>query len=275
MDNSINIIQHGVDGFGHQLQGIFTALVIHGIKNYYFDADVFINKPFQFQHIYGKEAETMKQYLIECIRLFKYDNKLSPKQYNLHIHAHEIYNIPKNANSSTFYSIDNIFFFDKLDFNDEEKKHHKENIKEYKKYFINTLLRKSRLTENNIVVHIRMGDAVPTGRGESIFKLNRQVMQLMDIFKTKYPNHTIYVHTDDNIDFLNKYTFIRYNKSTPLIEVLSDMIHAKILVCGNSSLSKVASFLGNKELIIIHDDNDHSMPDENLVKISDFIKDNA
>ncbi len=271
MINNINIIQHGVDGFGHQLHGIFTTLSIHGIKNYNFDADMFINKPFMFQHIYGEEADIMKQYLIECIQLFKNDKAPLTNNYIEHIHSHEIYHIPSNPSNFTIYSLDNIFFFDKINFNDNERIQHKQNIKEYKKYFINKLLPTSRLDTNNIVIHIRMGDAVPTGRGESIFKLNKQVIQLMEIFKHKYPEHTIYVHTDDNIDFLNNYKFVRYNKSTPLINVLSDMIHAKILVCGNSSLSKVTSFLGNKELIIVHDDNDQSMPDENVIKISDYI----
>lgn len=274
--DTINIIQHGIDGFGHQLHGIFTTLVIHGIRNYNFDANIFINKQFMFQHIYGEEAEQMKQYLIECIRLFKEDNKIIDMRYNNHIHAHEIYNIPSNASSSTIYSLDNIFFFNKLNFNEDDQKQHKYNIIKYKNYFINSLLPPSRLDNNNIVIHIRMGDAVPTGRGDSIFKLNKQVVKLMEIFAIKYPMHIIYIHTDDNIDFLyNKgFNFIHYNKTTKLINVLSDMIHANILVCGNSSLSKVASFLGNKETIIIHDDNDQSMPDENVIKISEYINSN-
>ena len=89
--DAVNIIQHGADGFGHQLHGLFTTLVIHSIRYYNFDAEMFINKPFMFQHIYGEEAEQMKQYLIECIRQFQIEKNSTTTQYINHINAHEIY----------------------------------------------------------------------------------------------------------------------------------------------------------------------------------------
>ena len=42
--NNIAIIQHGVDGMGHQLLGLLSCLALHNVGNYYFDGYAFINK---------------------------------------------------------------------------------------------------------------------------------------------------------------------------------------------------------------------------------------
>ena len=83
------------------------------------------------------------------------------------------------------------------------------------------------------------------------------------------------VHTDGDpiflTDILNKQN-IKYNiydKSENVLNVLSDFIHSKILICGDSSLSIVASFVGNHEFVLIPDDIQYCTP-ENAVKISDF-----
>jgi hypothetical protein len=129
--------------------------------------------------------------------------------------------------------------------------------------------------EKNIVIHARMGDAITTGRGNSIHHYNQQIIQLIPKLKKQYPDHYYYIHSvgdeparlcaiGDNYSFFGKYT--------PVLEMLSDIIHAKIFIEGNSSLSKVASFIGNQELIITHDDNDHSHPNKNYIPISQIMK---
>ena len=40
----VAIIQHGTDGFGHQLHGLLSCLALHNVDNYYFDGYSFINK---------------------------------------------------------------------------------------------------------------------------------------------------------------------------------------------------------------------------------------
>ena len=145
--------------------------------------------------------------------------------------------------------------------------------------FINKYLPSNRLSEKNIVVHIRLGDALITGRGESINNYNKTLLKLIDILINKYIDYEYYFHTDGNIDFILdkiqrrniKYTVSR--KNTPILNVISDLIHSKILICGNSGLSKVCSFLGNKELVVINDDNKHSISTITC-KISDYISDN-
>ncbi len=272
---TIHIIQHGIDGFGHQLHGLFSSLILHNINNYYFDGYIYINKPFNFQHINNNEAESVKQYLIECVKEFIYHNKIIVKHYNNHIHSHELYNIPINADNNTIYSIDNAYYFDKLLLSSNDRKQHIENINIYKHFFINNKLPKSRLNKYNIVIHIRIGDAATTGRGESIHKYINDLDKLLYILIKQYPNYTIYVHSDGDVLFLQeKYKFILYEKSESILNVLSDFIYSQIFVCPDSSLSEVASFLGNKELIITDDSIQVSMPD-NSIKISEYILNNS
>ena len=40
----IHFVQHGSDGFGHQLHGLFSSLILNDIRNYHFDAYSFIKK---------------------------------------------------------------------------------------------------------------------------------------------------------------------------------------------------------------------------------------
>ena len=51
--------------------------------------------------------------------------------------------------------------------------------------FINKYLPPKQLPDNNIVIHIRMGDALTTGRGESINNYNKALIKLIDIIENK------------------------------------------------------------------------------------------
>ena len=140
-------------------------------------------------------------------------------------------------------------------------------------FFIdNKYLPPNRLVENNIVIHIRLGDALYDGRRNELLDFNKKLIKLLDKFILNFPHYTIYIHSNGDPNFLdkNKYKYKFYPESTPLINVFSDLIHAKIFVCGNSALSKICTFLGNHELIIIPDDTKHSMP-ENCITMSDYI----
>ena len=149
-----------------------------------------------------------------------------------------------------------------------------ENIINMRSYFINDKLPINRLNKKSIVIHVRLGDDLTNGIDISIINYNTQILKLIDILKNKYPEYEYHIHSDgypseiiNKID--NKITF--YNKTTPVLETLSDFIHCNILICGNSSFSKVCSYFGNKELIIVHDDNDHSMPD-NSYTITSYLQ---
>lgn len=277
----INIIQHGSDGLGHQLHGLFSCLILHNVGNYRFSGYDFIKKPFQFEHLSQNEEQLCKLYLIEIVELFiaKYINVI-PKKFKKYIHSHEVYKIPDDPDEKILYGLDNAYYFDRIPLTSDQKIVHSKNIRDMAPLFINKYLPSDRLPEKNIVIHVRLGDALTSGRGESINNYNNMLMKLLDILINKYIDYEYYFHTDGSIDFILdklkgknvKYTLS--NKNTPILNVISDLIYSKILICGNSALSKVCSFLGNKELIIINDDNKHSMP-QITYKISDYISDNS
>ena len=278
MNKKINIIQHGIDGAGHQLHGLLSCLALHDVNNYYFDGISFMNKPFRFDHIFDEKSyNNIKNYLIEIVNNFlKYNNQIK-KEYLQFIHAHEVYNIPNNYNENILYRLDNAYYFNKIPINECEKKIHLENINKCKDYFINDKLPENRLTENNIVIHLRQGDAMTTGRGNGINDYNKKLLILINIFTKKYKDYTYYIHTDGNCDFISNYlsknniNFQLFFKEENLLNVLSDFIYSKIFISGISSLSFVCTFLGNHNLIIIPDNVKHSMPDS-VIRITNYIE---
>lgn len=263
------IIQHSVDGFGHQLHGLFSTLILHNIGDYYFDSNAYCNKQFRFEHISEEESVIMKQYLIESVNMFKYYYNQTTIRYKSICHAHDLHDIPTENNRNVLYSIDNAYYFDKLNLLPQHEDLHNKNIQEYKHFFINKYIT-NRLDKDNIVIHVRLGDAVTSERERSIYAYNNKLRILIQKLTKKYPNHRIYVHSDGNPDFLKDYNYTFFGKNTPLIDVLSDLIYSNILICGNSSLSYVSAFLGNHDLIVVNDDNLNSLP-SSTKKISDCI----
>jgi hypothetical protein len=272
-----SIIQHGTDGFGHQLYGLYTTLVFCNEDDYYFDGMAFCKKDFSFDHISSHaEADDLKNYLIKSISLFSRDNHQIDKQYSKCVHAHEIFKIPKKFDSSILYSVDNAFVHKNVMWesaSDDRQIRWSQNIRDMKKYFINDQLPANRLVKNNVVIHVRLGDAIIIeGRRDSISNYNNSLMKLLPILQRQYPDHKFYVHSDGDASFLEPEikNVVFFPKNTHMLELLSDFIHAKILLCSNSALSKVCSFFGEKELTLVHDDNIH-MVSENAKRVSDYI----
>lgn len=271
------IIQHGIDGFGHQLYGLFTLLILHGVMNYKFDGHAFINKKFQYQHIHGKVANDVMEYTKEAIRSFIIsENQSFINRKLIQMPSHNMNDKFLKSNTLTTYHLDNCFIFDTSSLSEENSKRYYQNIKTYKDFFINRKLPSSSLEKNNIVIHIRQGDAMHTERRKSLVDYNSSLIKLVTKLNIKYPNHVYYIHSDGNVNFLTKkleelgVKYIFKPKNTHILEVLSDFTYSKIFVCGNSALSKVACFFGEKELTLIHDDNNLLVP-ENIIKISDYM----
>ena len=271
----INFIQHGVDGLGHQLHGLLSSIIMHNIKDFYFNGHAFLKKPFQFDHLNNEGKQVATNYMKEIVTLFIDKYGIKEQIITNHVHAHEIYHIPKNYNEHTLYSIDNAYYFDRIGLNNEEIELHNKNIKDMRSLFINELLPDNRLIDNSIVIHIRLGDALRCDRKSDVLNHYDKVCNLIVKLKTKYIDYTYYIHSDGDVNKLenimkeNQLKYELCNKNTDIMNVLSDFIHCKILVCGNSALSKVCSFITDKELLIIPDENRHSMP-STAIKISDF-----
>ena len=273
-----HIIQHGTDGTGHQLHGLFSCLILHGVNGYYFYGYSFMRKPFRFEHIHGKVKDDVELYMKDIVKQFIRINRQDPCEYTHHVHAHEIYNIPINVSQNTLYSLDNSYYFYKIpNMNPDEWKIHSKNIDIYKTMFVNEKLPKNRLCEDNIVIHFRQGDAITTGRGTDV--QNHQTNLLIALTKTlsKYKGYTYYLHTDGDVSFFtnvltqHSINYVLYEKDEPIMNVLSDFIHSKIFFSGCSGLSTLCTFLGNHEFIIIPNEIKQSIPcGDNVVSITEF-----
>jgi hypothetical protein len=272
---SKHIYQQGRDGLGHQLEGLFTCMIMHNVDNFYFDGVVFHDKKFVFQHVNSEKGKRLKNYLQAVINLFINDNTRTKIEYKSEIRSHEIWNIPQLFDPNILYSLDNNFFFERLYFkNSETKSLILSNIQKIKPLFINSLLPPNRLKTNSIVFHVRLGDAMPA-RGSLIRNYIKQFEKLLKKFQNVYPDYSYIIHSDGDVKNILQYfpaQTILFDKTTCVLDTLSDFIYADILVCGISSLSIVSSYLGNKQLVIVHDEIDRIPTIENVYKISHFLE---
>jgi hypothetical protein len=269
------IIQHGTDGMGHQLHGLLSCLALHNVDNYYFDGYAFIEKKFSFAHINQKKSINVKEYFIEIVTEFIKVNNQVKRNYKKTIHSHEVYKIPNNYNSDTLYSLDNSYYFDKIPINKSQYEKYITNIEQIKSLFTNEKLPQNRLSEKNVVIHLRHGDAITSGRGKPINNYNKKIVNILPKIINNFKDYIFYIHTDGNADFVtnillkHNIKYIVYSKSENILNVLSDFIYSNVFLAGISSLSTVCIFLGNHKLTIVSDDIKHSLPD-NIVRISDY-----
>jgi hypothetical protein len=267
------IIQNGTDGVGHQLHGMFTLMILHNVNGFKFDIDMFRKKTFRYEHIDVSESQQMTNYIKQVCECFIQDNGFFENPYTKKIMCRSISDV--KSGEDTINVLDNMFSFNNLDNTDTISK----NIARMKEYFINDKLPPNRVGDNTIVVHIRLGDAIRyTDRRILITKLNNQLNQTLKILNKKYPEYAIRVHTDGTPEQIQSLIKDVSNvqaqwKNTNILEVLSDLIHTKILVCGSSSLSIFSGFMGDKELVIHNDDPIHVYPDH-AIEISSFLKTN-
>jgi hypothetical protein len=271
----IAIMQHGVDGTGHQLYGLLSCLALHNVANYYFDGYAFINKNFSFGHINGENSINVKEYFIEIGKEFIKVNNQVKRNYKKIIHSHEVSKIPNNYTSDTLYSLDNCYYFDKIPINKSQYKEYITNIYKIKSLFTNEKLPQNRLSKKNVVIHLRQGDAITTGRGKSINNYNKKIVDILPKIINNFKDYIFYIHTDGNADFVtnillkHNIKYVVYSKSENILNVLSDFIYSNVFLAGISGLSAVCTFLGNHKLTIVHDDIKMSLPD-NIVRISDY-----
>lgn len=233
-----NVIQYGEDGFGHQLEGIMGVLGLHfcGKINYVFN----YNRRYKYQHsnIDEKCIHYMK-YAIEKL-LIKYP---STKEFNNRKHKHEVWKIPKNFDENVVYSIDNAFFEPT-----EQLVQSQEIFKEiYRKnpFLPTPSYQKNVNNEKVVVCHVRLGDAVSRQKELQI------QYKVISYYQENFPDYKIIIHTNGNVPFEETNNIIIKNKNTHVLQVLSDFIHADILIIAESSLSIAATWLCDEKTEII------------------------
>lgn len=273
----ISLIQNGSDGIGHQLLGLFSCMVLHGVNDICFDGQAFLSKSFKCEHLQQHDSKSAFSYMKEIVKLFIELEKCVPNDNIKRMIQTSLNDI--SYQQDVLYMIDNAYNFKKICFKDTlSRERHNINIDKYRSLLINEHLPTSRLCENNIVVHIRQGDAMRyKDRRISLLKHQSSLIQLIPYLHKLYENHQYYVHTDGDATFLtnelNKHniTYKCFVKNEPIMNVLSDFIHSKVFITSSSALSLFCTFAENHELTIIPDDTVISTPDT-CIKISEIMK---
>ena len=102
----------------------------------------------------------------------------------------------------------------------------------------------------NICCHIRLGDAV----GQRPLD-NENIYNVVRYFQNRNDKYYITIHSDGDISHLAHKNTCLKEKTTDVLQVLSDFIHADILIINYSSLSIAAHLLAENKQIVIRPDN--------------------
>ena len=246
----IKICQYGDDGFGHQLEGMLRliSLSLNNKAEFVFD----FRKSFVFEHS-NFDINKLNSYLLKAFDILSNNSQknIINKEYNvIYNETRSFKEIIKNDNySENIYCYDGVGSGGGLPSNFEEIEDLKKSLSKLRKAFVleNHFLPEPtyKKIDINVVCHIRLGDAVGTRilDNDSMFEY---IKKLQKIDK----NH-ITIHSDGNIDFLKTDNTTLCDIKTDVLQVLSDFIHADILIINYSGLSISAHLLANDNQIVI------------------------
>ena len=244
--DKINICQYGGDGFGHQLEGMLRlmSLSLNNKAEYIYD----FKKGFTFEHS-NFDLKTLNYYLLHTLC------SVPPriKNYELNKMYHVIYNETRSfediIRNDTAY-VNNIYCYDGVGSGQavsnyfEEVEELEKSLPTLRKMFVleNPYLPKPSYDNNriNVVCHIRLGDAV----GTRILD-NDSIINFVKQFQNK-SEYKVSIHSNGNIDSLVSDNTVLFRKDTDVLQILSDFIHADILIMNYSSLSIAAHLLADK-----------------------------
>jgi len=228
-NNILNVYQNESDGFGHQMEGLIRLVSLHMNNKIFYNYNY--KKEYSFEHTnYNKEL--LIKYFKNSLNLLK--NISEPFETSLI--------------DQKIIGLDGVGFGQELpEYFENTNTDLTKNLKKLREIFVtkNVDLPKPiyNINNHNICIHIRLGDAITTGR-----KLDKNIMKTIDIFKLKYPNSYIHVFSDEpeKINYKKDKKIILYDKNIDVLDIFSSFIHSDILVISYSSLSIASHLLGKK-----------------------------
>lgn len=251
----IKIFQSGTDGFGHQLEGTLRLLSLS--LNNKADYDYHYNKTYTFEHN-NIDVEKLTQYINSALMyLSKYEETIKQiSSYSLKYVNRESYRtfgqiIAEDADfKNVLYYYDGVGCGRTLPPNFESSEEFEFSLPILREAFVksNIYLPIKEYSNDfiNVAVHIRLGDAVGTRPLD-----NENLYNVVTYFQTKKETYKIIIHSDGDVNHLqSENTYIK-DKNTDVLKILSDFIHADILIINYSSLSIAAHILANNEQIVI------------------------
>lgn len=252
--SKLKICQYGRDGFGHQLEGMLRiiSLDLNGKADFVYD----YRTDFTFEHSNFNKDE-LSNYLLKALRNLHERKGLdavnsAPYAQGEWRNFSEIVRDDEN-HKNTIYLYDGVGSGAELpnnfEFADEIEK--------------SSPILRTAFVENNpylpspsylskagkkVCCHVRLGDAV----GTRILD-NNSLFDAIRAFQ-KMPNTFITIHSDGDVDHLltgeDENTAI-CNAKTDVLQILSDFIHADVLIMTYSSLSIAAHLLANPDQLVI------------------------
>jgi hypothetical protein len=244
----LKICQHGSDGFGHQLEGMLRiiSLSLNNRAEYMYNCKT----RYTFEHS-NFNVELLNSYLFSALQTLSKKTPVTDKTYKVFLGENRTFeNIIANDadHSNTIYCYDGVGCGRFLPSNFEHIDELTKSLPQLRNAFVlnNPFLPKPSYdrTKTNIVCHIRLGDAVGTRHLDTD--------ALFEFIKKKQfdKNNHITIHSDGNVDFLKSDNTILFDRTTDVLQVLSDFIHADVLIMNYSSLSIAAHLLADENQIV-------------------------
>lgn len=257
MKEQINISQNGSDGFGHQLHGLLTVIAMDGIRNYKFDSSAYLIRFFRFAHLDFYEKVVVWRYLFKSVVTYTKSYGEFYTRMLRRCHIHEIDDIPKNHNKNITYTLDNVFYPDRI-LNQNEMKNFYNNLLLLKRVLVNSYLPSPNLRSPYIALYFRQGDALLyEERKIQILKFKEKLSVALPILRAEYDDYELIVHSDGPVDWIRDMWAGEIkikNRKQRVLQVLSDLINAEILMTAPSSLSSAAAWLSSASKIITEDE---------------------
>lgn len=257
----VNICHYGTDGFGHQLEGILRLVSLSlnrkAIYQYH------IRSTFVFEHN-NFAKEQLNAYLFKAFDILSaadnnYRKMVKPAKILMtqNMHFGQIVNSDANYKNNV-YLFDGVGNGSKLPPNFERSDELSKSLPALRKAFVeeNAFLPPPSYSRNNSVInlccHIRLGDAVGTRvfDNDSLFAVIRFFQQI-----AIQANINIIVHTDGDVGHLTHPSTNIFGAETNVLQILSDFIHADMLIITYSSLSIAAHLLAKSSQLVFCPDN--------------------
>jgi len=262
-NKKIKICHYGLDGFGHQLEGILrlVSLALNNKADYVYD----FRSSYSFDHS-NFDSTTLNKYIQAALNFLSYENTCkdvdtpktlledSVKKYDYNTVYDETRTFETILLNDTDY-VNNIYFYDGVGFghslppNFEFSSEIEKSLPTMRKAFVeNNPFLPTQTYDNkskNIVCHIRLGDATNTRVLDTC-----AFYEIIKYFQ-KDENSKITIHSDGNVDHLKNENTNILGKDTDVLQVFSDFIHADILIMNYSSLSIAAHLLAKDSQQVI------------------------
>jgi len=250
----LNICQFGTDGFGHQLEGTLRllSLSLNDQAKYHYDD----KKMYAFEHT-NFDMQQLQKYFTHALHRLSIPHVL-PKRVVLREYRTFDKIIASDADyETTLYCYDGVSsnIPHHLPPNVESIQQVSASLPKLRDAFVHTGLPVPSYKRQGIQVccHLRLGDAVGN-RALDTEKLGKVIQEFQS-----YSKYSVTIHTNGDASHLQSDNTIIHGSTTNVLQVLSDFIHADVLIINHSSLSIAAHLLAKDTQFVVAPNHIHTL----------------